>query len=1253
MFRLSALSNFLSRVVFYAACVPLLAFSANFVIPTEAVAQPACQAPGNATPIRYFFTYTDGDFDSGLSTDFNVDSDSVDNGCITFLDGDTDLDANRIHLSCSVDYSVDRTAVGNGLTVKNWSIEWSNGKRCGDSGIVTIEKEVEAGSDQSQEFEFDGPDGASYSLSHGESESFLLPAGEYTVEELVPAGWDLADLQCDDPSGNTTTDLGNAQATIVLDVDTSGEDPKGEDITCTFTNEEIPFTPDLRIEKTDGGISVDEGSSFAYTLTVFNDGNLTINSYTIDETVPANTTFNAGGPDGGLWSCSGTAAGSTCELTGGPLDPGESESFSFPLTVDELWAPDPETGLCGEEPENPQVDNTGAVSYTGDGDDATPGNNSDSDTTPINVSCTDNPATLTVVKFTDPEGSSQSFDFTGSDSTDGFDSFSLTGQAGSNSESFTLPGGNYSVSESVPTGWELTDTECSGGNTVGNINLSPGDDVTCTFTNTQQGQIIIAKETDPDGDPQSFDFTRDYGGDFSLTDGTFQGSAFLSPGNYSATESVPEGWELDTIVCDDGNSTGNVASATANVVLDAGEKVRCEFTNRKLDPGISITKSDGGISVDQGDSFAYTLEYENTGELDLTDVQVSETVPANTTFNAGGPNGGDWSCDGSGAGSSCTFDVAGGLAVGVSGSVQFPLTVDVLWEPDEETGICPEEPENPQVDNTGSIVGTSVNGDVDDSDSDTTPINVECEDNPATLTVAKVVSSGDETQSFDFTGSSSEDGFDSFSLTGGDSQSFTLPGGNYSVSETVPAGWELTDTECTGGNTVGSIDLEPGDEVTCTFTNRELEAGLSVIKRTNGNEIREGFCEEGTIIVGEPVEWTYAVANTGEQPLEITSIVDDAGTDGDTGDDFAPAFVDGDDNSNNLLDPGETWNYAASGTAELGEYSNIVTVEAEVVGSQEQVAAKAEIGTLIDASDSSGYCGVQVDLAIEKTDGDLAFVPEGTSFAYTLTYHNLGSVDVTGVVITETVPEHTTFNAGGPDGGLWTCGGTAAGSTCTHEVGALAAGASGSVQFPLTVDELVEPDPETGQCPTDPPSFVVDNTGSIQDDGTNGADSNPDNNSDSDTTPVLTECEDEQLEPPAIDIEKDPDSQLIEQGESANFTITVTNTGPVTLFNVVVTDPQSPDCDRDIGTMEPGAVVSYDCERLNVRGNFTNVATATGDDGEGNDVSDEDSARVNVLIVDEPAQEHPIPTLSQWALILMAGLMLLLGGRRVRVWTRR
>jgi uncharacterized repeat protein (TIGR01451 family) len=130
------------------------------------------------------------------------------------------------------------------------------------------------------------------------------------------------------------------------------------------------------------------------------------------------------------------------------------------------------------------------------------------------------------------------------------------------------------------------------------------------------------------------------------------------------------------------------------------------------------------------------------------------------------------------------------------------------------------------------------------------------------------------------------------------------------------------------------------------------------------------------------------------------------------------------------------------------------------------------------------------DLSISKDDGG-AVARAGETVVYTLVYSNAGNQAATGVTITDTVPTDTTFNPGASTAG-WACSpDNTAGSICTLAVGALAGGgAGGSVTFAVDVD-----DPYTGG-PT------VTNTASIGDDGANGADQNPADNSDSDSTPI-------------------------------------------------------------------------------------------------------------------------------------------------------
>jgi uncharacterized repeat protein (TIGR01451 family) len=96
---------------------------------------------------------------------------------------------------------------------------------------------------------------------------------------------------------------------------------------------------------------------------------------------------------------------------------------------------------------------------------------------------------------------------------------------------------------------------------------------------------------------------------------------------------------------------------------------------------------------------------------------------------------------------------------------------------------------------------------------------------------------------------------------------------------------------------------------------------------------------------------------------------------------------------------------------------------------------------------------------------------------------------------------------------------------------------------------------------------------------------------------------------PAIAIVKNPKSQTVTVGQTATFTITVTNTGDVALTNVTVADALSPNCNRTIGTLAPGASTSYTCTRPNVTASFNNVAVVSGTAG-GTTITAQDTAPV-------------------------------------------
>ncbi|MGB7202148.1 MAG: Ig-like domain-containing protein [Pyrinomonadaceae bacterium] len=114
-----------------------------------------------------------------------------------------------------------------------------------------------------------------------------------------------------------------------------------------------------------------------------------------------------------------------------------------------------------------------------------------------------------------------------------------------------------------------------------------------------------------------------------------------------------------------GSNFAIVNSTTSSIALDAA-------------PDLVVTKTDGGGTTQPGVAVVYTLSYSNTTATNgqnAANVVLTETVPANTTFNATASLPSVWSCaNGSAAGTSCTISI-GSLNDAASGSATFAVNV--------------------------------------------------------------------------------------------------------------------------------------------------------------------------------------------------------------------------------------------------------------------------------------------------------------------------------------------------------------------------------------------------------------------------------------------------------------------------------------------------------------------------------------------------------------------------------------------------
>ena len=164
-----------------------------------------------------------------------------------------------------------------------------------------------------------------------------------------------------------------------------------------------------------------------------------------------------------------------------------------------------------------------------------------------------------------------------------------------------LPAGPYQVTEDVPADWLTTGT-CDDGTRVQggrvDVDLEPGDDVSCTFRNIQRVSLTVTKDAAPNS-TQDFAFSslarsgrcgpvrtrrrrdrdrRPRG----RPAGQHDHGHTLVPGLYTVTESTTEGWRLADLECTgDQVLLEDAAAGTASVRLAAGQSAQCVYRNEQ------------------------------------------------------------------------------------------------------------------------------------------------------------------------------------------------------------------------------------------------------------------------------------------------------------------------------------------------------------------------------------------------------------------------------------------------------------------------------------------------------------------------------------------------------------------------------------------------------------------------------------------------------------------------------------------------
>jgi hypothetical protein len=236
------------------------------------------------------------------------------------------------------------------------------------------------------------------------------------------------------------------------------------------------------------------------------------------------------------------------------------------------------------------------------------------------------PAAAQVQKVTLPSGNEAGWTFTlnGPGTPVGGEQVSTTG-AGYIGFATVLQEGTYTITETSQTGWDLTNvagSSLNGDPVTTNatscsftVNYVADQDnlCSCTFSNTERGNIIVKKVTDPASDTTTqftFDPTGYNGGNnFQLVNGGSNDSSLLVPGAYSVQEvNIPAGWDFTSLNCNSASGASSVVKSgtTASVTLGAGDTVTCTYKDTQRGY-VKVVKTVQGQPPAAGQAFTFEL----------------------------------------------------------------------------------------------------------------------------------------------------------------------------------------------------------------------------------------------------------------------------------------------------------------------------------------------------------------------------------------------------------------------------------------------------------------------------------------------------------------------------------------------------------------------------------------------------------------------------------------------------------------------
>ena len=630
--------------------------------------------------------------------------------------------------------------------------------------------------------------------------------------------------------------------------------------------------------------------------------------------------------------------------------------------------------------------------------------------------------------------------------------------------------------------------------------------------------------------------------------------------NFSNTVNVPPGGSITytvvaTILSNATGSLSNTATVTPQGGLATdptpGNNTATDMDTQNSQADLSVTKDDGVAVYTPGGSLTYTITVTNSGPSDAPGSLVSDTIPAQ--FSSW-----EWSCAGAtGAASGC--DPMASSSVNFSDTVNLPAGSSITY-------MVVAQIRSSASGSLSNTVTITPPADVTDpTPGNNTATDVDIQQSQADLSVVKddgvtlYVPGGSLTYNITVSNAGPSDALNSivndsiptqfsswtWSCSGSTSGASGCDGvvastANFTDSVNLPAGSTLTYSvtaqirSSASGSLTNTVTITPPADVTdptpgnnsaTDVDNQDSQIDLSVTK------------DDGVLryVPGNSVTYTIVVANAGPSdaygalvfdsfPVQLSSWAwTCVEADGATG--CAP-MADAATNFSDTVDlpVGGSITYTVIAnilSGATGDLTNTVTVTAGAGQTDTDLTNNS-------ASDTDTQYSIS-DVGIVKSVLETSYAPGGT-LTYQLLVTNYGASDAANVIITETVPDFTTFN--GTAG--WVCdpvSGTA-GAVCTYSLGTLVAGNSTTVTFAVTIDN-----------PIAAGVTEIFNATSVTHDG---EDSDPTNNDD-DLTVDLTAT-------PDMTITKDDGYIQVSPGSSMTYSIVVSNVGDQAATGVLVVD---------------------------------------------------------------------------------------------------